>query len=123
MTVLSPLTSLPKPLQSEISLLRNIVNQTLSNYSAETPLSDKLVVANIIHFSVAAYNRLVSALYFPAHPPITHLYDWAVILEKMDGTGATALILPDCVPEQIVPPEKTSGMTNSDETEQLEAIF
>ena len=121
MTILASLTSLPKPLQSEISLLRNIVNQTLSGYSAETPLSDKLAVANIIHFSVAAYNRLVSALYYPAHPPITHLYDWASIREKMDGTGMQ--ILPLSAPEPFFPLEATTRMTNSDETEPLEAIF
>ena len=121
MTILTSLPSLPKPLQSEISLLRNIVNQTLSGYSAETPLSDKLAVANIIHFSVAAYNRLVSALYYPAHPPITHLYDWASIREKMDCAGTQ--ILPLEAPEPIFPHEPTTKMSNSEQDEPLEAIF
>jgi hypothetical protein len=121
MTLLAPLASLPKPLQSEISLLRNIINQTLSSYSAENPLSDKLAVANIIHFSVAAYNRLVSALYYPAHPPITHLYDWAYIREKMDGTSSQ--ILPVNAPEHLFPLEPFTDMTNSEEAEPLEAIF
>lgn len=123
MTILASLTSLPKPLQSEISLLRNIINQTLSGYSAETSLSDKLAVANIIHFSVAAYNRLVSALYYPAHPPITHLYDWASIREKMDGADTTAQILSVSETEPFFPIEPTTRMTNSEQDEPLEAIF
>ena len=123
MTILTTLTSLPKPLQSEISLLRNIINQTLSGYSAETPLSDKLAVANIIHFSVAAYNRLVSALYYPAHPPITHLYDWASIREKMDGTDIASKILPVSESEPLFSIEPITRTTNSELDGPLEAIF
>lgn len=123
MAILTTLPGLPGPLQSEISLLRDIVNQTLSGYSAETPLSDKLAVANIIHFSVAAYNRLVSALYYPASPPISHLYDWASISEKLDGTGSAADALPVNAAELIFPHESVTGLTDSEYADRYEVIF
>ncbi|MHB8135060.1 MAG: hypothetical protein ACYDH1_12655 [Anaerolineaceae bacterium] len=110
---LTPVSSLPQSLQSELTLLRNIVNQTLTDYSSETPLSDKLAIANIIHFSVAAYNRMVSALYYPSHPPIQHLYDWAAIREKMDGAIDQKYIYAE--PEPIFPLEPYTQPGKSDE--------
>lgn len=121
MTILTQTNNLPKPLQSEITLLRNIVRETLTGYSTESSLSDKLVVANIIHFSVAAYNRLVSALYYPSQPPQQHLYDWAVIRKKMDSMDTDPLSLAQTEP--IFPLELYTRTINADDSESLEAIF
>lgn len=121
MTLLSPSNNLPKPLQSEINLLRNIVRETLSGYSNDSSLSDKIAVANIIHFSVAAYNRLVSALYYPSQPPQQHLYDWATIRRKMDSLETDLLSVGQ--PEPIFPLEPYTRMVNADDSDGFEAIF
>jgi hypothetical protein len=107
-------------MQSEINLLRKIISRTLQDYKPEAPLSDKLVISNILHFSVAAYNRMVSALYHPALPPLNHLYDWASILDKMGAGNEKRFSYAE--PEPVFPPEQDTGLPES-ENRDSEALF